>query len=351
MMQGKHVLSAAKNPIRQWLIGGPGRCGKSTLAEAIARSQSPVSAMQVDALLNANLRLGSPGSVQGGKEFLRNYLTRPRYMNPERTQTRCPLDDFPQDIDQVIETVTVAANMSRVQLIASALNGLAKSTRKSGWIALDLHPEFYFRSYLAQIPELRLLVLLRDPLEAIAASLYWQTYPMRRAGKSQFEYFTTLWKLSAVASMALRRAFPAKVSLYSSNALVAGEAHLCDDLGGAQATARFATAYGGRPFFTARCSGKTIEFLCPDGKWQQLLSDEEVCVIERFRRSIWAPMLFTSMPSASVPLAGPFIDQLALRLADQHPAMSKTLVEFGYFPIRSIRRQLLYVKGRLTTIQ
>ena len=46
-------------------------------------------------------------------------------------------------------------------------------------MAPELHAELYYKKLIKEIPSLRLVVLLRDPREALAAVLYWKTFPNR----------------------------------------------------------------------------------------------------------------------------------------------------------------------------
>lgn len=323
----------------RWLIGGPARCGKSALVELLAQEKTSLAAMQVDALLHLNKDIGPFHSDAEATAFLRTYLQRPRFMDAQKKKTRCPLDDFPDDLDQVIANVAPHARMNGLETLAATFDTMAQSQKKNGWVILDLHPELYFRSYAEKIPGLKLLVCLRDPLEAITASLFWRPFPDRpEQFKRLLRYTSSLWRLAASAALSLRQAYPSQVNIISSNEMFEGKLRLPSEL--SIATDAFSTLFKGTAYFSARKSGDDIEFYCPDGRWHKLLDHGEVATIERWRCRWWTQELFVAPHGTGVSVPGGYLSSLVGR----HSSQYKVVLDVSYSPLKTLHRWISKIK-------
>ena len=277
---------------RPWLIGGPARCGKSSLARAIAGTGRGPAVLPVDALFPAYLRRRFLFFRSLRPKILRDYLLRPRYMDPSRSQTVRPIDAFTSPIEEIVDTVLTREAKHHITLFAAALDQLADEQGRETWLAVDLHPELQFHVLRRLAPGLRLIVMLRDPREAITASLYWRDFPERiESEHKQFLYRLLLWVLSARTGFDLAATNPESVVVVNFNGLLAGAD------GGMGSTLdldadSFLKAFVGLPLFSF---DPARGFLCPDGDWRPLLSTEEMTLIEM--------------------VAGPWMDRLNLACA------------------------------------
>lgn len=315
-----------ERPFSRWLIGGPARCGKSALAEALSHRDGALAVLRVDALLHRYLGEGPFRTDTEALSFLQTYLERPRYMNPQKSKTLRPIDDFPAPLEEVLDKVSPRAGMNGLGIIAAALDVMGRLRGKRGWVMLDLHPEIHFRTYADAIPELNLAVCVRNPLEAVAASLYWRTYPRRVVqAKRRLRHAAALWRLSVATSLSLRDAFPDRVTLISSNDMFAGEALLPPDL--ATTAPNFAQLFGGLPYFASRRGKDGVEFRCPDGSWQALLGDDEIAAIEPLRLIWWHASLFAKDGSGGLSTRGAMESAAGWR-----PDLCKSVIDFIYAP-------------------
>ncbi|MCG8507601.1 MAG: hypothetical protein MI741_00085 [Rhodospirillales bacterium] len=326
----------------RWLIGGPARCGKSALAEALSRRDGSLAVMRVDALLHRYRGDGPFRTDTEARAFLQTYLERPRFMDPQRSETLRPMDDFPAPSAEILDEASPRAGMDGLGVIAAALDAMARMRGRPGWVALDLHPEVHFRAYADAISELNLAVCVRDPLEAVAAALYWRTYPQRAAQVNRrLGHAAALWRLSVAIALNLREVFPDRVTLISSNDMFAGQAPLPPDL--ATTAADFARLFGGSPYFASRQTDGRLEFHCPDGSWRQLLDDDEIAAMEPLRRS-WRHAAELIARRDTEDRSGWGLVETAVRW---RPDLCKSTIDLVYTPKTALGRQARQVRTLL----
>lgn len=331
-----------------WLIGGPARCGKSIVAQLLAEAGGLVAVLRVDALLHVYRDGRTFSAMQEKRDFLTAYLERPRYMNPERTDTRRPIDDFLLAGEETLKNIAIpTGNTNPTNLIALSLDEMASQNAKPTWLALDLHSELHFRHYKKHIPDLKLLVVLREPVEAIAASLYWRTFPERRANSSwYFSYALFLWRLSILVTTALKRDFPSDVYVIWSNALLRGEVNLPDQLIDTKIDLkkRMSAMFNGQPYFSFDKDRQ--KFLCPDGTWRALLTSDELATIDQYANASSSNKTETNKhDSRKFGIA----DAL-LRVAEKNPVFAKTMADWLFFPHRIPDRIIEIIKAPLRNV-
>ena len=61
--------------------------------------------------------------------------------------------------------------------IIDLIDQVTSHNNKNKWVAADLNAEMIFENLKKIKKDLFLIVLMRNPLEAICASLYWRNYP------------------------------------------------------------------------------------------------------------------------------------------------------------------------------
>jgi len=261
-----------------WLIGGPARNGKTTLINALYNNKGSVIGLPVEGLLLVYLRKWRPLLGRQQKELLTEYLSRPRSIDSMKCNTAKPIDFFKTDLNNVLKIVLEDRHEHHIGLIDSALKLFARQNGAITWAACDLHPEFRYKKILQHIEKLNLAVMLRDPRESIAASLYWRDFPQRCINsKSVFYHRLQMWAMSAEISMKCREANVDSIKTFNFNKLVSKDKNEC---------ARLSSTFGGEisfyehdepPYFSYVPSRG---FYCPDKKWRFLLDDYEINMIE-----------------------------------------------------------------------
>ncbi len=330
-----------------WLIGGPSRCGKSTFADAIANSADDdlkSAALRVDALLHKYRKKNRFKNKHEADNFLKTYLQRPRYMNPECTEKLCPVDDANDSIENVITKTNPTAGMTPLDIIFCALNVMAENKKKESWVVLDLLPELYFEKYKATLNNLKLLIIIRDPIEAIAASMYWRSYPTRTSvcGKKTIEYFLFLWCLSASTSSMLKEKYPDDVFIISTDELFCGEPILPDDFKSKTLFAELENYYSGLPYFSFKCTEST--HYCPDNTWHKLLNENEITYIDKYKKIYWQDMFMSGNHNNLLNNEISLINGL-LKVAKFNPIAAKLISDNLYMPKRAVNNFLARLKS------
>jgi len=334
-------MNEKKNVIVGTLIAGPARCGKTTLAAALEGGNGSTAVLTVDALFPV-FRSNKPlGSLEERIRFLSDYLRRPRFIDPERIKVRSPADDMGDSLESVVEETGKKDTSAPVSLIGAALDTWTEKVGKRAWVAPDLHAEIYFNELIKLLPNLRMIVLLRDPREAVAASLYWRTYPKRVVGGWRMMlHKLLLWCLSADTGYRLARTMPDRVCVIFVDALGnISQEMMQKHLPGFVIPSKAVSNDESRYFSYMNGRG----WLGPDGNWNPLLSDHERYVIEQVSRpwfSFQQEYKECKMGSRVSVFFARLMLAIILGLARISPGFAKSLMEFVLFPMSRCRNAL-----------
>lgn len=350
LLAANRASPTAQSDSRPWMIGGPARCGKSSLARAVAATRRGPAVLPVDALFPVYLKRRFPLFRRNKQKILCDYLLRPRYTVPDRSESARPIDAFRTPIDVVVDAALAERTGHHITLFAAALDQLAQEQGRQTWLAVDLHPELQFPVLRRLVPDLRLAVMLRDPREAIAASLYWRTFPERvDRGDRQIRYHLFLWLLSAQIGFAMAEAHPDSVTIIDFNKLIRGNdtrVNSALDLD----PETFASAFDDLPLFSFD-PGRG--FLCPDRQWRPLLSTDEISLIET-GAAHWLAKLDIAPAEKTSPRVIPSGYQLLLRvllwIGRVDAATAKSVYELAIMPRVWWTRRIGQAKQRVKDI-
>jgi len=259
------------------IIGGPSRCGKTTLLKILNNEkQTKFAGLPVEGLLKIYARNKKLHSTKEKKLFINEYLKRQRNISEIKSEVARPIDYFKSTIPEVLAKIPKNI-FTDTELLNNILKIYSQDMKKEYWCVCDTHPEFYFEKIKKYISNLKLIVLIRDPREALCAGLYWRTFPNRSKSKSDsIPYRLSLWILSIEKSLDLIRKFPNDVGIVffnSKNNLY----HSISDYIEIGNNENFNSAEINKFF-----SYKRNKFLSPDGKWESLINSQELSLIEKF---------------------------------------------------------------------
>lgn len=286
-------LTVMPRQLNRWIVGGAARAGKSYLALELSKAGSDFFILTVDALLHVYLKK-SINDYKSPKHCVREWLSRPRYMDPAKSVTRSPLDDCDFGEDEILSSVQWSDKAKPFELILAVLDAIARLHGKKGWLILDIHPEFHFDKYIKACSDLQLLTVFREPLEAVAASLYWRGFPHRE--KRSYQYFVLLWLLSVYAFVELSRKYPGKVMCCTTSDICSAKIDLGDAV---KIAARSEPLYFSLDW---KQSGTEKLFLTPDGQSMALLKVSEVSDIEARCQKIYHLVFCKNINRISLPL-------------------------------------------------
>jgi hypothetical protein len=262
-----------------WLIGGAGRSGKTTLANILAANSRTIAGFPLEGVFHVYLQRRFPFFRHQRLRVMREYLSRPRYMNAARTEVEYPTDHFEANAEKLIAELPDTVD-NPVALFAWLLDRYAESRDKSNWAVFDLLPELRYETYRRLIPGIRLAVMRRDPREAIAEGLFWRTYPDAPADRARrFKSMLFQWSLSYAVTQSLSARFGDEILSVSFNKLLTDDAEEQRRIASAfdMDIAAVREAFAFQPSFTFT-EGRG--FCGPDGAWHHLLDDEELAQID-----------------------------------------------------------------------
>lgn len=331
------------------LIAGPARCGKSTLAAALAKVESDIAVITVEALFPAFRSTPVPAKPDGQKDFIHRYLMRTRYMDSAKIQTRRPIDDMGGDVETIVQNVNAPPGTSAIGLIAASLGSWAKSVGARAWVAPDLHAELYFERFTKSVPDIGIIVLLRDPRAAIAASLYWRTYPeCAQAPTRMLLHKLLLWCLSAETGRRLAEKTDGRVStIFIENLLGGTNASEGGSIVGVPIPPPPAFPSKQLYFSYVESDG----WLAPDGTWKQLLGKREQRLIERLSRPWFDAPAFNSggdLNDEIIFLGVRTLLVVILGVGRLNPGLAKTLLDAMFYPVA---RASGFIRNTLTSVR
>lgn len=323
-------------PAGPWLVGGPGRCGKTHLVLTMWAQRGIVAGFPLEGLITVYSRRWPPFTRRRSRSLLAEYLTRPRYIDAERDKSEAPLKYFSSKIEQ-LRSALPDSKRRPVEIIGWVLDRFAEENGGETWAAFDLHPEFGYRRFRRQLPGLKLAVMRRDPREAVCAALFWRGAPDgRQARDRRFKHSLIGYCLGLQTARRLARRWPDDVHCFDFNALIAGDGNelervqSCFDL---QAET-LAEAYGITPYFHYQ-PGQG--FLLPDGSREHLLEQTEMAEIFALSGIGTADASFGEQGRRSF-LAFARAVLLLGRLTT--PDAARLLSDLAYYPRRTVQRRI-----------
>lgn len=325
-----------------WLVGGPGRCGKTHLVLTLWKHQGPVAGFPLEGLFTVYSRRWFPFFRSLNARFLKEYLTRPRFIDAKRKASKRPLTYFSSSIEALQAALPGEYNHP-VSLIGWMLTRFAEENGRETWAAFDLHPEFLYPRFRRRLPGLKLAVMVRDPREAICAMLFWRGDPGNGVARdARFKHSLVLWCLAVWTGRALARRWPDDVHVFDFNALVSGDETECGRVArcfGLDAEA-VRNAYDFSPDFHY-LPGEG--FLTPDGRRAPYLGASELAEIAILAGpSDASPTTYGQALSGDPRSRRRFLlfARAVLALGRAAPGLARAIADFVYYPGRYIKRRI-----------
>lgn len=321
-----------KGPV---LIGGHSRAGKTTLV-GIADTACPhYAGLPFELLLNVYPSIWGAFNAGSRRKVLLEYLTAQRAITPDRSRHAAPADNLDEASIQTLAS-DAARGSGITEGIGVILQSIAEHRGATSWIGADYHAECDYRRLRRAIPGLRLIVVLRDPVASVCASLYWRTFPSRMVdANKEIRFRTAAWRMSACAGHALARKFPNEVAIIDYDRLWKKDestiAHLSQFLGCDAKALKDAAPK--QPWFS-RVEGDL--FACPDGNYRPLLNKKEIGLIENDTADL-----------ACILSEGGQAKLRGMQLAAYAPALSRYLLALRRNPRARIMRSMSRLKRSL----
>ena len=330
------------------LIAGPARCGKSQLVSAFTSMENiPLSVLTVDALLPYYLNSSekySEGKV--AQAFIDEYLHRPRYMDSSNSTVRKPIDDIGSDTENIFNNIGLSESESSVSLIGKVLIAWATISKTNTWVAPELHAEFFYKKLLRDIPSLKIVVLLRDPREAVAAALYWRTFPKRiKNSRLVCIHKLLLWCLTASVGHRYSKESPNQVTVVYADEIESVRNFIFSD----NDARDFNITLNYEQLHYSFMSDKG--FLEPTGERSFMLTDNELYLIEKvaqpwfqgFEKKVYNVNVVTKI----ITFFARLILLLSILISYINPVSSKKFIDFLFSPYEQIKKSQNSIKNKL----
>ena len=117
------------------------------------------------------------------------------------------MDNFYFKIEELINKIKKKKYpISPVSSIFNCFDLLTKEVNKKNWVVTDVHSEFFFERYKRIFKNLKMIILIRNPIEVVCAQLYWRTYPQAiKNYKRNFWFSVINWLISKRISEYLKK--------------------------------------------------------------------------------------------------------------------------------------------------
>lgn len=322
-------------PVR-WIVGGPGRCGKTHLVMTLRALGSPVIGFPLEALFTVFNRRKLLFLAPEPARLAREYLERDRYTDAARAQSEKPSQYFSTPSADLVAALPPTGKHP-IQVIGWLLDRFARDHQGKGWAAFDLHPEFYYPAFRRLLPGLKLAVMVRDPREAVAAALCWRGVPEAGTARDgRFKHSLLLYVLSHQTARMCERRWPDDVVFLDFNALTSGDAGELDRVARAFeiSASQLKETYRFKPDFQHQ-SGEG--FLTRYGRRSHFLTPVELAEVAALTRVVPATRAKGRQPFLAFARA-------VLALGRISPNAARTIVDWIYYPRRTMTRRINVIR-------
>ena len=312
------------------IIGGPGRSGKTYLLKNINDDEdSNYAVLLEDAIIDKNITLNSLKNFQDEELFLKSYLQKNRFIDPSRRKVSSLINNFNISLNQLMERITQKKYPKSVlKSIFDCFHVLAETKDKDSWVALDIHSEFYFQKYKTICKDLKLIVLLRSPIEVVCAHLFWKKNNYEGFNhKRMFFYSLFFWLLSQRTAYRLKSKFPDDVYIINNKIALNNNLNLSKIF-------HFKKSINLKPLYFDY-DKKTKLFYYYNNKWKKLLTDKEIKFFNEFEYLISK----TSKDKLKIDFKTRLIFlilNLIVMIGTLNPHLTRYIATYFFFPSRFI---------------
>jgi len=322
-----HSKNTGRGPI---LIGGPARSGKTLLTRVINRANGPVKALPIEGLFTVFLYRKYLLFSRQQKGILKDYLSRTRPLDEKRQKMSKPIDFFQTSLEEIQRKVPPDIK-HQIQLLDYSLNIFSNDNNSETWAACDLHPEFDFKSFCRYVPNIKLVIMIRNPVETVCANLYQGSYPERpKKDRGVLQKMLLMWCLSAQTALMYREKYPESVHILRFNNLLQNTGPDPEEMGKIFDIPKesYSQAVDHQQcLFTY----KDNNFFSPTHRWEELLRHDEIKLIYYMSGPYLKSLGIVSaclVPQVNYPQSyGAYVlfAKILLKLARFSPVMGKLL--------------------------
>ena len=200
--------------------------------------------------------------------------------------------------------------------------------KKDIWIITDLGGEDYYPYIYEKYPQIKLILLFRNPIESIVASLYWRTFPKM---KSNIIELIVRWNHSISRAIIIMEKYQKNVELYFYDEIFLNQSLKKSKI---LKIKNFRFRYDPKTTFFSFM--KSLWY-CPNKKYKKLLEEDQIALI---KKSCFYDFKSSASQNLSIKI---FIKLFYIRvlnkifivLSYKFPLQTKNLMNFYFSPIKS----------------
>lgn len=310
------------------IVSGQPRSGKSTLVNSI-KNNSEILSCNVDAKILRLIKSQKFSKKISLDKKIKYLIGNKVFQDSDKKVTKSILEELNISIPKINAHFSEDYNEFRPEFfLLDILDKVGTIFKKKKWILPDLGAEDYFPYIYKKHTNLKLILLYRNPLESIVASLYWRTFPRKR--KNLIELIVR-WNHSILRSSIICKEYPNNTELYFYDKIFFNQSLKKSKV---LKIKNFKFKYNPNTTFF---SYNNNLWYCPNKKYQKLIEDDQIALITKgclyefknsFKKEI-TTMIFIKLFYIKI------LNKIFWILSFRFPLATKKLMNFYFSPIRS----------------
>ena len=310
------------------IVSGQPRSGKSTLVKSL-HSYSEILSCNVDAKILVKILSKKFNKKISIKKKIEYVIGNEVYQDSDKKIKTSILKELNIPVAKIESFLKSNYLESRPEFILiDILNKALNIKKKSRWILPDLGAEDYFPYINKRFPKIKLILLFRNPLESIVASLYWRTFPKIKGNLTEL---IIRWNHSLSRAIQLKKEYPNNVEVYFYDELYTNKINKNSNVFQIK---NFKFKYNP---ITTFFSYKNNSWFCPNKEYKKLLKDDQIIIIikscfYKFKKiptynlkvSIYLKIFYIKL-----------LNKFFFIIARKYPMQIKILMNFYFSPVKS----------------
>ena len=315
------------------IVSGQPRSGKSTLVKSLY-SCNEILPCNVDAKIFRKIKSKKIDKKISLRNKIENVIGNEVYQDSGKKIKTSILKELNIPVPKIESILKKNYSECRPEFILlDILNKASNIKKKKGWILPDLGAEDYFPYINKRFPKIKLILLYRNPLESIVASLYWRTFPEIRGNLIEL---IIRWNHSFSRAIQLIKEYPKNVEIFFYDELSTEKRKKISKFFNIK---NFRFGYNPT---TTYFSYKNNLWFCPNKEYNKLLEDNQMALI--LKSCLYE---FKIIPVKDLNFTNCFslfyiriLNKIFFMIASKFPLGIKTIMNFYFSPIKSILNNL-----------
>ncbi len=310
------------------IVSGQPRCGKSTLVKSL-HSNSEILSCNVDAKILVKILSKKIDRKISLKKKIEYVIGNEVYQDSDKKIKTSILKELNIPVVKIESFLKSNYSEPRPEFVLiDILDKVLNIKKKEIWILPDLGAEDYFPYINKRFPKIKLILLFRNPLESIVASLYWRTFPKIKGNLTEL---IIRWNHSLFRAIQLSKEYPDNVEIYFYDELYKNKINKNSKFFQIK---NFKFKYD--PITTYFSYNNNLWF-CPNKEYKKLLNDDQIILIIKscFYKFKKTPLYNLKISIYLKIFYIKLLNRIFFILARKYPLQIKILMNFYFSPVKS----------------